>query len=74
MTTKPEEQQLSNSENNEDDHQLMQMKYSSMSDEQKKMFLSSVDNGKTINGFTAVDVLLFHCILAEVAENIHSSQ
>ncbi|CDE13022.1 putative uncharacterized protein [Ruminococcus sp. CAG:330] len=74
MTTKPEEQQLSNSDNNEDVHQLMQMKYSSMSDEQKKMFLSSVDNGKTINGFTAVDVLLYHCILAEEAENNHSSQ
>lgn len=36
MTTKPEEQQLSNSDNNEDVHQLMQRKYSSMSDEQKK--------------------------------------
>ena len=74
MTTKPEEQQLSNSDNNEDVHQLMQRKYSSMSDEQKKTFLSSVDSGKTINGFTAVDVLLYHCILEEEAENNHSSQ
>lgn len=70
MTTKPEEQQLTKEITLETLQKQVQKRLSMMLEEDKKDFLSSVENGK-IEKITSIDILLYH-ILKEEAETLSS--
>lgn len=65
MTTKPEEQQLTEEITLETLQKQVQKRLNNMLEEDKNDFLSSVENGK-IEKITSVDILLYHVLKKEI--------